>query len=209
MIGYNFQAEQAQIFDYCVWEEKVVNSASYIAEQMQFNSISDADLNAVLNTFCFGDCMATIDEKKETEIKPLNVPEWKRTKKTLLLQTINFSKLTERLLHELNLIQRFSDEVVIGKSKSNRNANRSFRRSLFIGVSKNGPNWQALISINKRKTYIGTYRSEAQAARAFDFYSLLLHSTTAKTNFDYTKSDILAMIEKFQESEGNIDSIMF
>ena len=41
---------------------------------------------------------------------------------------------------------------------------------------------------HRGKTYIGTYRSEAQAARAFDFYSLLLHSTTAKTNFDYESS---------------------
>ena len=209
MINYYFPTELTQSYEYCFWNGEEITNDCYVMDQPQLNVINYENLNTILNSFWFGDCMTTIENKEDTTINPLNIHEWKRTKKTLLLQTINFNKLIERLIHDLNLIHHYSDEVVIGKNKSNRSANRSFRRSRFIGVSKNGPNWQALISINKKKTYIGTYRSEVQAAKAFDFYSLLLHSVTAKTNFDYTKAEVSEMIEKFQESNDQIDNIQF
>ena len=74
----------------------------------------------------------------------------------------------------------------------------SNRRSAYIGVFKNGPNWQSLISIDKKKTYIGTYLTEIEAARAFDYYSILLHGLTAVTNLDYSKRDILELITENQ-----------
>mmetsp|Transcript_25968 Transcript_25968/g.29982 ORF Transcript_25968/g.29982 Transcript_25968/m.29982 type:complete len:103 (-) Transcript_25968:39-347(-) len=91
--------------------------------------------------------------------------------------------------------------IVQGKKKAERKAN-SNRRSNFIGVSKNGPNWQSMISIQKRKTYIGTYQTEKEAAIAFDFYSILIHSFEAKTNFSYTKQMIMDMIYKFKANDN-------
>lgn len=74
----------------------------------------------------------------------------------------------------------------------------SGRRSKFIGVSKNGQNWQVLINMGKYKKYIGTYTSEDEAAIAYDFYSICLHSVKAKTNFSYTKGLIFDMIGNFK-----------
>ena len=91
--------------------------------------------------------------------------------------------------------------VIHGKTKSERKAN-SNRRSNFIGVSKNGPNWQSMISIQKRKAYIGTYQTEREAAMAFDFHSILIHNLDAKTNFSYSKSMISSMIMNFRSNES-------
>ena len=77
----------------------------------------------------------------------------------------------------------------------------SSRRSHYTGVFKNGDNWQALISIQKRKAYIGTYANELEAAKAFDFYSILLNNITATTNFYYTKKDIIGMVENFVSND--------
>ena len=58
---------------------------------------------------------------------------------------------------------------------------------MFRGLSKNGKSWQVLIMIEKRKTYIGTYSSEEEAARVYDKYSILINRISAKPNFAYTK----------------------
>ena len=91
--------------------------------------------------------------------------------------------------------------IIHGKTKSERKAN-SNRRSNYIGVSKNGPNWQSMISIQKRKAYIGTYQTEREAAIAFDFYSILAHNLDAKTNFSYSKSMISSMIMNFRSNDN-------
>ena len=92
--------------------------------------------------------------------------------------------------------------IIHGKAKVERRAN-SRRRSDYIGVSKNGPNWQSMISIQKKKIYIGTYQNEREAAIAFDFYSILIHHFDAKTNFNYSKSIIMEMLINFK-TNGNV-----
>ena len=58
------------------------------------------------------------------------------------------------------------------------------------------------ITINKRKTYIGSYESEQDAAVAFDFHCILLHSLRAKTNFSYSKANIVNMIANYKENNN-------
>lgn len=77
----------------------------------------------------------------------------------------------------------------------------SVRRSKFIGVSRNGKNWQVLINVGDMKKYIGTYSSQHKAAIAYDFYSIALHGTKAKTNFSYSGQQLLILVEKFMETK--------
>ena len=105
------------------------------------------------------------------------------------------------LQKELGKVKDDSLTIIVGKRKTRRQAN-SDRRSSFIGVSRNGPNWQAMISIRKKKTYIGTFEEERFAAEAFDFHSVLIHGLNAKTNFSYSKGKILEMMKRYQ-SNGN------
>ena len=92
--------------------------------------------------------------------------------------------------------------------KSKRKSNNaqlkgvSARRSKFIGVSKNGLSFQVLIAIDKKKTYLGSFDIEQEAALTFDFYSILLHSIEANTNYSYTAFSINEMIKNY-EGFGN------
>ena len=78
----------------------------------------------------------------------------------------------------------------------------SARRSKYIGVFKNNHNWQAFITMNKKKIYIGSYSLEEGAAKAFDFYSILLNKEKATTNFDYTKQDLFEILQEYN-TNGN------
>ena len=66
------------------------------------------------------------------------------------------------------------------------NISKSFKRSSkYRGVSRNGNKWQVLIMINRKKTYIGNYDSEEDAAKAYDQYAIKYHGDKARTNFFY------------------------
>ena len=49
------------------------------------------------------------------------------------------------------------------------------RGTEFIGVSRNGKKWQALILIGKKKRYLGSCGTIDEAARCYDINALLLH----------------------------------
>lgn len=117
--------------------------------------------------------------------------------KDLILNNISFEHEIRSLVEVLNLIKNPEEVVFYGKKKGKERNINSRRRSRFIGVCRNGGHWQALISINKKKTYIGTYTVENEAARAYDFYWMLVHWMSAKTNFSYTKSTVLGLINEY------------
>ena len=98
--------------------------------------------------------------------------------------------LLEKLVNTLNMYPEDLNTIIIFQKKKHSRAKTSERRSTFIGVSKNGPSWQSMITVEKRKIYIGTYKTEREAAIAFDFYSILIHTMEGKTNFSYTKGQL-------------------
>lgn len=83
------------------------------------------------------------------------------------------------------------------------------RSSRFIGVSKNGENWQVLINCGKYKKYIGTFQREAEAAIAYDFFSICLHTFKAKTNFTYTAETVLTMLGYYDKETKIFNSAGF
>ena len=85
-------------------------------------------------------------------------------------------------------------------------SNKSGRRSMYIGVSKNNYNWQVLINVGNKKKYIGTFPTQKEAAIAYDFYSVALHSEKAKTNFNYSGSLMKEMIQSYLNS-ASADSL--
>ena len=90
---------------------------------------------------------------------------------TLLLNSYSTSKN----IKQLNKI------TFIGKSK---------RSSQYRGVSKNGNQWQVLMMLKKKKSYIGSYDSEEVAGRVYDILSIKNRGIKAKTNFIYTSEQI-------------------
>jgi hypothetical protein len=78
-------------------------------------------------------------------------------------------------------------------------------RARYIGVSQNGTNWQSLIAINNVKVYLGTFRTQKEAAIMFDFHSMVIKYKSARVNFNYTSNELLQMIEIFQKNNNDFD----
>jgi hypothetical protein len=87
--------------------------------------------------------------------------------------------------------------------------NSSKRRSKYIGVSKNGNNWQVLINVHNQKKYIGGYPWERQAAISYDFHTIALRGVEAKTNLNYNRDLVLEMINNYYSNQGIFDPKKF
>jgi hypothetical protein len=49
------------------------------------------------------------------------------------------------------------------------------------------------------KKYLGAINSELKAARLYDKYAMIIQGISAKTNFSYSKKDILKLMEEIDE----------
>ena len=108
--------------------------------------------------------------KSNNEIKVL------KNKKIVYVNTLLLNSYsTSKNIKQLNKI------TFIGKSK---------RSSQYRGVSKNGNQWQVLMMLKKKKSYIGSYDSEEVAGRVYDILSIKNRGIKAKTNFIYTSEQI-------------------
>lgn len=110
-------------------------------------------------------------------------------------------KRLAKLYKELSFFQDQSMFIVQGKEKAAPRIQTygiSNRRSRYIGVFKNGYNWQTLITVKQKKTYIGTFQSEIYAAKMFDLYSVLTGGFSALTNFDYSVRDTYKMLSEYE-----------
>ena len=94
--------------------------------------------------------------------------------------------------------------VIKGQPKSHANlkGKANFRGSIFRGVSKNKGKWQMMIMTGLNKLYLGAIESEEEAARIYDKYAILHQGMKAKTNFTYTKYDILDILNETASSSS-------
>lgn len=60
---------------------------------------------------------------------------------------------------------------------------------------------------NLKKHYIGSISSEEKAAKIYDRHAILTHGLRAKTNFSYTKAQIIAILDKENEDPAFDESI--
>lgn len=156
----------------------------------------------LLNTYCFCD----FESKGEKQNLILNQKsesishEMEKRHKQIVINRFDFTNQINRLVKDLEGLDTDTTEVISAKNKSRRRYSESIRRSSYIGVTKNGDKWQALISINNRKTYINSYKTQHEAASAYDMHSIILHSLRAKTNFGYSKEEIMEMINQFSRN---------
>lgn len=113
-----------------------------------------------------------------------------KQRKRLLLER-RLRGLEPKIYRALNMVTNQEAILITSRTKPiPRRSTNSHRRSNFIGVFKNCQKWQSTIAINGIKTYIGTYNTQLEAAKAFDYHSILLHGMNAITNFDYCKRSI-------------------
>eukprot|EP00344_Euplotes_crassus_P002581 CAMPEP_0196996096 /NCGR_PEP_ID=MMETSP1380-20130617/2069_1 /TAXON_ID=5936 /ORGANISM="Euplotes crassus, Strain CT5" /LENGTH=200 /DNA_ID=CAMNT_0042411969 /DNA_START=60 /DNA_END=658 /DNA_ORIENTATION=+ len=114
----------------------------------------------------------------------------------------NLPDIDPQIQDVLSLIQE-GELLQIEFTSKNANAltvDNCRRRSRYTGVSRNGKNWQVLVNMGKEKKYIGSYTSEKEAAIAYDFYTICLHKSKAKTNFSYHSALIEQMINSYYQN---------
>ena len=58
-----------------------------------------------------------------------------------------------------------------------------YKGSKYRGVSRKGKTWKVLIMINRNKKYIGNFKSEEEAAKAYDKFAMKYHKNKARLNF--------------------------
>ena len=79
-------------------------------------------------------------------------------------------------------------DIVLGRKK---------RSSLYRWVSKNGSNWQVIMSSKDNKGYVGMYKTQEIAARIYDIVSIKNKGIKAKTNFEYDLHQIQNISEAY------------
>ena len=147
-----------------------------------------------------------VDRNRFEDLSALTTKEIKKRKRRNSVLDIN--RCIENLSKLLNngLLNNVVGKVKIRPPQFETPKGRS---SNYIGVSKNGENWQVLINCGKFKKYIGTFVSEKHAAITYDFYSICLHQSKAKTNFTYDYQLITEMVESYNSKLNSFDASRF
>jgi hypothetical protein len=106
----------------------------------------------------------------------------------------------ERRKLQVKLQNSTDDKVIFTKrsKKLRKNAkhdDESYRGSRFWGVSRNKCKYQVMITLNHYKEYNGGFSSEIEAARVYDKKSICTFGLKAKTNFDYSKQEVVEILK--------------
>jgi len=130
-----------------------------------------------------------------------------QNKQALAINVMDFTTNIAVLMEEMKPFFGTGRYFVSCKRKSSpcRNKAISKRRSRYTGVTRNSVNYQTLVVINGKKIYAGSFSKEMDAAKCFDFYSLLLRQSKATTNFSYTAEEIESIVTKFVANNGVFD----
>jgi len=88
------------------------------------------------------------------------------------------------------------DKVIIKANPKKKH--KGPRSSKFRGVSLNGKKWQTLVMGPNKNAYRGRHSQEVDAAKDYDRHSILRQGLCAKTNFDYTASQLLEIISVWE-----------
>ena len=170
-----------------------------LSQNMEENEVSIRALD--LSSFCIWNDAQSEIKNKHLEYDPvsLNLP-----RSRLAIEKIDFNGKVQQLISLLSIPSINKDDVLIHRKSKMGQRMRPLReyKSRFIGVTLNKNSWQALISIDMKKTYIGSYPEEIFAAISYDFYSILVKGLKAATNFDYTRTMIIDMVDNFIQN-GN------
>ena len=173
---------------YCIWTHREDWS----------DKVSTSNSESVRDVYQFKDSFDSLINERNNKLRT------RRRKNPVLDVSKCVLKIQEWIFREP--FRYITGRVKPRSSKLDEENNRS---STFIGVSKNGDNWQVLINNGKFKKYIGTYSNEKIAAITYDFYAICLKLSKAKTNFSYSSELITEMIQCYNFNTKKFDASSF
>lgn len=156
--------------------------------------------------YCF-DCDGETQSKMDS--RPIQKKKWlpagkKADKSDPELQNLSNSYFWERRNILLQMLESYTDDqavLITATEKSTKKVNGKVvtkrpRGSLYRGVSKNKSKWQVMIMGNFKKMYFGAIEDEKEAALFYDKLAIISHGIKARTNFNYTRSDIINILNE-------------
>eukprot|EP00347_Sterkiella_histriomuscorum_P003222 403365125 len=128
---------------------------------------------------------------QETEDERQQIRQSIRNKLSDLIEILEAINLTNQVIVKSK--PKFEPNSVY--SDARRQSNRG---SQFRGVSRNGKKWQVMIMGKSKKQYIGAIEDESEAALIYDWHAVVTQGIRAKTNFSYTRDQLMKIAEAFQ-----------
>lgn len=178
-----------------------------VRQNMMYASINRADLN---NYECYTGA-ATPNENSTVSQEMVatqggSKKKWlpagkKADKSDPELRNLSNSYFWERRNIFLQMLDSYhDDEVTLIKATPKNNktlaAPKKARGSIYRGVSKNKAKWQVMIMGNFKKMYFGAIEDEKEAALFYDKLAIVSHGIKARTNFNYTRRDIIEILNE-------------
>lgn len=102
--------------------------------------------------------------------------------------------IESRRMDTISSLESISSEDEIVLRSSPKKPSKNPKLSHFRGVSNNGRKWQVMIMGFAKKIYFGGIESELEASQKYDKYAILMHGLEAKTNYNYSKSELLQIL---------------
>ncbi|CAI2364127.1 unnamed protein product [Moneuplotes crassus] len=167
-------------------------------------------MNPIYNIFG-GFCLCDIQNQLQQMMPVSERSQYKHQKQVKAIYSYDFSKHQEKLKAKLLPLLGTGLSFVYAKKKANVCKTRrvSKRRTRSIGVTKNSVNYQTVIVAEGKKTYVGSFPLEIDAAITFDFYSMMLHNNKAPTNFSWRAEDVFEMLKNFNQNGGVFEASHF
>ena len=143
----------------------------------------------------------------------LNVTDLKNVKNDIKENTENKRKSLElnEIIKEVNNFNEKPKEVKNRKSVKRKRikfkVNKKIRR--YKGISRNKKRWQVYLMINKKNTYLGSYKSKKMAAKVYDLMCIKKNGINAKTNFKYSKRFMNKIFKMNNINDNNIFQKIF
>ena len=85
--------------------------------------------------------------------------------------------------NKIFLIKKITDRKKEESAEEKNKKKFINRGSEYRGVSRKGKTWQVLIMINRNKNYIGNFKSEDEAVRAYVKYEMKFHKNKDRLNY--------------------------
>ena len=202
---------------YGIYQNTLISMAQPIIPLMVWNnnSIQQFDLHDDMQKYCEWKEDSNSKSSQTSSVESLDI--WVTPKKQARIKRKKENFKEEFIAYSNNILKRIDDikdinKTILHKSEKpakSKNSKHPEKRSKYIGVSKNGNNWQALVVIGPNKVYLGTYKNEIEASYVFDFYSIISHFTEAKVNRSYNATQILNMVTNFKNNNDDFDVVKY
>lgn len=199
----NQLSENLEAMNYCFWEEFQKNEASReslsVGEERKEAKNLKGDPSWVPQSL-FSSGMAMSNNTKDNDFirYRLNNPRITKRGDNEVPETMWNAYFEQRRNVLTQLLQSYNDDDIVIHQLIKKSITKRRRvgaiGSKYRGVSRNKNKWQVMIMGNFKKFYIGGIKTELEAAKLYDKLAIFYHGIEAKTNFQYIKRQIEALI---------------